>query len=52
MKYICADCIKDFELNHYILSLGHIDNCECCRSKSSVIELKELYDFFTELFSC
>lgn len=52
MKYICADCINDLELKYYILSLENIAHCDCCGSASSVIELKELYDFFTEFFNC
>lgn len=51
MQFVCKDCFADKELKGFILSQGHIRDCDCCKNKEiETIAIEELLDFFKELF--
>lgn len=51
MQFVCKECFADNELRGFILSQNKIDDCNCCNSKDvQVISIKELFDFFKEIF--
>jgi hypothetical protein len=47
---ICACCFNDEEIKQFITySSKEVVSCDCCGQNSNVIDLYELFDFFTEL---
>ncbi len=51
MHFVCKNCFADKELLGLIISQGTIGVCDCCKSNAiEVIEIKELFEFFNELF--
>lgn len=46
---VCANCFNDTEIKQFIIGSSiESDVCDCCESKSDLIDLNELSDFFVE----
>lgn len=46
---ICANCFNDEEIKNFIISSStEISRCDFCNEEDCIIEISELFDFFTE----